>query len=399
MYSRACCMVGMLSLMLAEVPAQGGTATLRLEASQGSIAPGQQMVVEAFIDNLPVDLHGYQIGLSITGGDSGEITAALISDPSLVDEDHPNWVFRELADANVTILTAGTGVAPPRLLALPLSVDEGFLPSEERYLGTFVLEASGDASGIFEIGITPPDIEDTSAATILVTTGVSAFPADVDDPAVIPVSSNALAVGVDSAPLTATLRLEASEGSLVPGQQIVIDAFIDNLPIELYAYQIGLDVTGGISGEIVPALINDAVMVDEDHPNWVFREIADEGENILTAGAALVPPRLFALPINPNATVQPAEERYLGTFVLQASEDAFGDFQIGITPTDIADSTVWTALMTTGGDLFEADVDDPALIPISAMDLSISVQRHYLRNSGTIDRIKRPMMQSGPVQP
>ncbi len=192
-----------LATFAAAVPALGQNATLRLVATNGIIVPGQQTTIHAFVDNLPVELHGYQIGLAITGGSSGEITAAAIENAVFVDEVRGDWVFADLAAVNENILTAGDPFGV-RLFALIFDSAIGTAPQSERYAGTFVLEASADALGDFEVTISPTDIEDTAARTILMTVGGTTFPADINDPLIIPVVGNTAVITVQGEPVPAT---------------------------------------------------------------------------------------------------------------------------------------------------------------------------------------------------
>ena len=179
-----------LALLLASVPAFGQNATLRLVASSGTIEAGQQVTVEAYISDLPIALHGYQIGLEITGGAFGQITAATFEDAVTVDFSKPDWIFKDVFNEPMDVLAAGDARFPPRLFALIWETSVGVMPTGEHYAGTFVLEASEDARGAFRIGIAEANVEDPSAQTILLAVGATTFPADVDDPFVIPVTSN-----------------------------------------------------------------------------------------------------------------------------------------------------------------------------------------------------------------
>lgn len=170
-------------------------ATLRLEASEGMIAPGEQITIEVFIDNLPVELRGYQIGLTIEGGTSGAIVTATVDPPydaALVDVARADWVFQDVVDTEEDYLQAGDIRTAPRSFALIFDSSVGALPTGERYLGTFVLEAAPDAAGDFQISLTPPEQVGERTQTMLMTTGGGGplFPADLDDPLAIPISAD-----------------------------------------------------------------------------------------------------------------------------------------------------------------------------------------------------------------
>lgn len=189
-----------LVTLIAGVTAFGQNATIRMKIDAPVIRPGDQFTVRAYIDNLPVKLRGYQIGLSITGGTSGEITAAPIDDAIGVELERADWVFEEIADPEKEVIIAGDARFPPRMVALIKDSAIGFLPSSERYMASFVLKASDDAAGDFSVAITPTDWpEKPSHNTILVSVGGDAFfPADVEDPTVIPVGGVPVLFSVQS---------------------------------------------------------------------------------------------------------------------------------------------------------------------------------------------------------
>lgn len=181
-----------LVTLVAGATALGQVATIRMELDASVLVPGDQFTVRAYVDNLPVKLRGYQLGLAISGGTSGEIAAAPIEDAIGVETDRADWVFAEIADPDEEVIIAGDARFPPRMVALIKDSAIGFLPSSERYMATFVLKVSDDAAGKFSVSITPIDWpEPPGHNTVLVTTGPGgeSFPADVDDPSVIPVGA------------------------------------------------------------------------------------------------------------------------------------------------------------------------------------------------------------------
>ena len=98
----------LLGVLVASIPALGQTASLRF----GQLLMARSMLAsnsrwKLFISNLPVELRGYQVGLMITGGTSGQITAAEIPDAVMVDETRANWIYREDQDGGEIFSVGG----------------------------------------------------------------------------------------------------------------------------------------------------------------------------------------------------------------------------------------------------------------------------------------------------
>ena len=86
--------VALLAVLVSAVPTLGQSATLRLVASDTTIDSGRQVTVEAFISNLPAELHGYGVGLDITGGTSGRAAGRSSS---------WNWCVETISPSTATI--------------------------------------------------------------------------------------------------------------------------------------------------------------------------------------------------------------------------------------------------------------------------------------------------------
>ena len=93
----------------------------------GPIEASQQFTLEAFISDLPVELRGYQIGLEITGGLSGTITAAAFEDSRTTPINPlaaPHGFFRRsVAALKANCLVKGLERAPLRVVSRSAGYD------------------------------------------------------------------------------------------------------------------------------------------------------------------------------------------------------------------------------------------------------------------------------------
>lgn len=118
-------------------------------------------------------------------------------------------------------------------------------------------------------------------------------------------------------PTGALITLVPDTNQIEPGQVVEVKAFIDGA-VDLRAYQVAVDVTGGTQGEVT---VKD-IFVDTNHPDWVFSE--------LQAVSAANRPGARLMGALYNGGINVDERKYAGTIVLEASPTARGAFVIGL---------------------------------------------------------------------
>jgi hypothetical protein len=121
-----------------------GSIVVWLVSRARAIVPNGLAEVEAFGDEF-IDLRGYEIAVSVTGGTGGTLTMANM----FVDDQRSDYVFFGHGTHEAFDLTG-------QRLANTLE-SGGEDSSAQVYLGTFVLRASQDAQGTFTISAVPGD--------------------------------------------------------------------------------------------------------------------------------------------------------------------------------------------------------------------------------------------------
>jgi len=118
--------------------------TITLVSSQSNIMPGGTVTVDAFVRGV-ADLRTYQITLLVSGGSSGKLEGQDL----WVDHARENYVFGIESKLDAVDQTGGRigGVL------MSGSVDA----TNSSYLGSFILQASPDASGSFTIDLKTSD--------------------------------------------------------------------------------------------------------------------------------------------------------------------------------------------------------------------------------------------------
>lgn len=150
-------------------PAPPGDIRLTLSPARLKATPGEEILVDVFLEGT-ADLRLYQIGIDIAGGASGELVLQDVS----IDTARREYVFA--GHAPVSILDRGQRRAVSSLWQGAVNTGGG-----RRYLATFALVPSADASGVFRLTLReapgtmlrdanrgPISIAHTSAATVRV---------------------------------------------------------------------------------------------------------------------------------------------------------------------------------------------------------------------------------------
>lgn len=113
---------------------------ITLVASNSSIAPGGEVIVDAYVSGV-ADLRTYQLSLLINGGTAGKLQGQDL----WVDQTRDNYVFGTEAKLGAVDKTGGRigGVL----------INGSVEAKQSSYLGTFSLRATDDAVGMFTIDI------------------------------------------------------------------------------------------------------------------------------------------------------------------------------------------------------------------------------------------------------
>ena len=118
-------------------------ATFTMVPAAVTIDPGEEVVIDVFVDEVTEAVAGYSVWFDVTGGTSG--TLAYDFDASGVTTSRSDWIFNDATGLSFPIVNADYavlgGVANP-----------GHTFTGARYLGTGVFKASSDARGTFNIG-------------------------------------------------------------------------------------------------------------------------------------------------------------------------------------------------------------------------------------------------------
>jgi hypothetical protein len=131
----------------------------------------------------------------------------------------------------------------------------------------------------------------------------------------------------------------------VDGDLYTVDVFIQGVR-SMRAYQVGLAVEGGTSGD----LVREEVSIDEERADFVFSQLD------YLAPADQVGGR--AAGILRDGIVDRAEPGYLGTFAFRATPDASGTFQISI------ETDSKSLLADSQNEMMEFQVSAPASVTI-----------------------------------
>ena len=115
-------------------------ATVIIVPKQNAVQPGDVLEVDVLM-NGAADLRAYQVGLTITGGVSGQFT----TEDVVIQSKRPDFVFAGLEKVDAVDRNGGRlGAALFR---------GGTTVENVAYLGTYKLRASADAAGTFVIGV------------------------------------------------------------------------------------------------------------------------------------------------------------------------------------------------------------------------------------------------------
>ncbi|MFQ5493746.1 MAG: right-handed parallel beta-helix repeat-containing protein [Phycisphaerae bacterium] len=124
-----------------ETPAPSvGEATLTLIPSKRAVDAGGEVIVDVYID-AAADLRTFQVTLDGTGGRRGALTVESVT----IDDRRKDYVFGN----RPTVSTTGA-VNRVMLATLPTG---GVTVPHQAYLGTYVLRASDNATGVFSVKI------------------------------------------------------------------------------------------------------------------------------------------------------------------------------------------------------------------------------------------------------
>jgi hypothetical protein len=125
-------------------------------------------------------------------------------------------------------------------------------------------------------------------------------------------------------PLQRELSAVEEGVTLVPDQQtgragdtIVVKVYVKDIH-DVRGYQVTLDITGGERGQLVV----DDIFIDEGSTEYLFE--GTQGFNAVNTDRRLIVNAL------PAGAVDRAGRAYLGTYVLKASPDARGDFEVTV---------------------------------------------------------------------
>ncbi len=113
---------------------------LRLVPDQSIATAGNLILVDVFVRPVQ-NLRGYQVGLVVTGGDSGKLELKDV----VIDEGRQAYVF-----TGIETLHAVDVKSNRMLNALPAGTVH---LKDESYLATFVYQVSGDAKGTFHVSV------------------------------------------------------------------------------------------------------------------------------------------------------------------------------------------------------------------------------------------------------
>lgn len=141
------------TLNRANTPTNNAGAAVTLVPSQGSVAPGGSLVVDAFVSNAS-DLRSYQLTLAIAGGDAGGLTLSSMQ----IDNTRGDYVFGTQQKFDAVDDVGG------RLGGVLFS--GGVDVTNPAYLGTFTLNATSDARGTFNV-----KVEQAARSSMLFTNG------------------------------------------------------------------------------------------------------------------------------------------------------------------------------------------------------------------------------------
>jgi hypothetical protein len=154
-------------------------ASIRLEAASAALAPGDTVEVAIFLTDALVDLRGYQLHLSVSGGARGRLELV-----DLLIEDHDDHVFAGRPYWTAFNLTTRQLVA---------GLDSAGVPAAgQSYLATAVLRASPEAAGAFTVELLQ-DAQNPAHRTFLFPTPSGAMiEVAASMPAVVKVGQKAL---------------------------------------------------------------------------------------------------------------------------------------------------------------------------------------------------------------
>ncbi|MGB2987976.1 MAG: hypothetical protein WBE26_19075 [Phycisphaerae bacterium] len=118
------------------------------------------------------------------------------------------------------------------------------------------------------------------------------------------------------APTGPTVTVVPSQSNVQPGEAVKVDAFVNGVS-DLRVYQMGLSVTGGTKGRLV---MEDAVIATRgDHVFGTAKKIDAVDKTSGLMGAMLF-----------DSSVEVVKPAYLGTYMLRASADAAGTFDVNV---------------------------------------------------------------------
>jgi hypothetical protein len=153
-----------------------GRSAVRLAPSRSTVAPGDLVEVDVFLEDALADLRGYQLHVEASGGMSGSL--------ELVDvavHERRDQVFAGLADWRA--FNARTG----QMLAGMDS--EGVATRPSAYLATFTYQASADAAGTFSIELLHDDRDPAQRTFIFPTPPGAKIQIESTDAAVVTIDS------------------------------------------------------------------------------------------------------------------------------------------------------------------------------------------------------------------
>ncbi len=153
-----------------------GRPVIKLVPSQTSIAADGVLRVDAFLSGSVPGLRAYQVNLSVTGGNAGQLSLQDVA----VEKTRTDFVFVGKQQLDAADKDGGR---------LASALFEGALDVSSGYLGTFMLRASADAAGSFKVAA----ITEPGASTLV-----------DNDNMPIPYATSAITIGVGTRPVTPT---------------------------------------------------------------------------------------------------------------------------------------------------------------------------------------------------
>jgi hypothetical protein len=122
----------------------GSGPTLTVVANTTSIAPDSAVTLDIFITGV-ASLRTYQTKIDISGGDTGNLTV----DDVFIDHARPNYVFGSAPKLDA-VDRSGNRIGA-------VLMDGGVDATSAKYVGSYTVRASSDASGTFSVNVITAD--------------------------------------------------------------------------------------------------------------------------------------------------------------------------------------------------------------------------------------------------